>query len=140
MASLNHIGIAINNLPLMTKLFGLLNLKIDHSEAVPTESVMTHFLPLPLHGLENSFNLEFLEPLDPEKGPIANFLKKKGPGIHHLAFSVNPGELELLSERLRKEGFRLIYDKAQPGAHGAKVNFIHPAFAGGILIELMEPR
>ena len=136
MASLNHIGIAINNLPLMTKLFGLLNLKINHTESVPEQGVITHFLPLPK--TEKTSSLEFLEPTDPE-GTVAKFMKKKGPGIHHLSFSLNKGELDSLSKRLRSEGFQLLYDHAQAGAHGMRVNFIHPASAGGILIELMEP-
>jgi methylmalonyl-CoA/ethylmalonyl-CoA epimerase len=79
-----------------------------------------------------------LETIDPE-GVVAKFIQKKGPGIHHLAFEVGQGELEYLSEKLKKEGYRLIYDRSQSGAHGMKVNFIHPGSAGGILIELTEP-
>jgi len=136
MAALDHIGIAIHDLPQMTKLFGLLNLKIKYSEPVPEQGVITHFLPLP--ATAGASQLELLEPSDPE-GTIALFLKKKGPGIHHLAFAVGSGELDGLSERLRSEGFRLIYDTARAGAHRKRVNFIHPASAGGILIELTEP-
>ena len=139
MASLNHIGIAISDLPQMTKLFGLLNLKIDHSEKVLEQGVVTHFLPLPLPTSGKPSSLELLEPIRSEEGTIALFLKKKGPGIHHLAFSVNKGELDPLSERLRNEGFRLIYEQSQSGAHGMRVNFIHPGSAGGILVELTEP-
>lgn len=138
MAQLNHIGIAINDLPQMTKLFGLLNLKINHSEPVPEQAVTTHFLPLPLPTPGKTSNLELLVPLTAD-GTIAKFLKKKGPGIHHLAFSVEKGELEPLTVRLRSEGFRLLYEQSEPGAHQMRVNFIHPASAGGILIELMEP-
>ena len=137
MAALDHIGIAINDLPQMTKLFGLLNLNVNQSEPVPEQGVVTHFLPL-LPAAGGTPALELLEPTDPE-GTIALFMKKKGPGIHHLAFSVGQGDLDGLSQRLRSEGFRLIYETARAGAHGKRVNFIHPASAGGILIELTEP-
>jgi methylmalonyl-CoA/ethylmalonyl-CoA epimerase len=138
MANLNHIGIAISNLPQMTKLFGLLNLQINHIESMPEQGVMTHFLPLPESEAGHPTTLEFLEPLSPD-GTVAKFIQKKGPGIHHLAFSVSPGELEPLCQRLRGEGFRLLYESSQRGAHGMMINFIHPSSAGGILIELTEP-
>lgn len=137
MASLNHIGIAVSDLPAMKRLFSFLGLDVSFTEAVPEQGVTTHFLPLPvLQG-----HLELLEVSDPE-GTVAQFLKKKGPGIHHLAFQVaqgSSGELVTLCERLRSAGYRLIYDQPRLGAHKMKVNFIHPSSAGGLLIELMEP-
>jgi hypothetical protein len=57
-----------------------------------------------------------------------------------LSFLVNKGELDPLCARLREEGYRLIYEAARPGAHAMRVNFIHPASASGILIEVMEPQ
>ena len=134
MATLNHIGIASSAIPGMAKLFALLGLKVTHVEPVPEQGVVAHFLPLPA----DHAHLELLEPLDPE-GTVAQFLKKRGPGIHHLAFEVVRGELDELCNRLRTEGYRLIFPQAKPGAQGARVNFIHPASAGGILIEIMEP-
>jgi methylmalonyl-CoA epimerase len=134
MASLNHIGIAVKDLTRMKELFSILDLTAEHSEKVPDQGVMTHFLPLPLE----QGNLELLEPIDPA-GTVAQFIQKRGPGIHHLSFSVKKGELNSLCSRLRSSGFRLIYDHPRPGAHGMKVNFIHPASAGGILVEVMEP-
>lgn len=118
----------------MKKLFSLLSLEVDHEEAVPEQGVKTHFLPLPV---EPGY-LELLEVTDPQ-GTIAQFIQKKGPGIHHLSFSVRAGELAPLSEKLKKSGFDLVYDQPRQGAHGMRVNFIHPKTSGGILIEIMEP-
>src|SRR4051812_19680269 len=134
MISLNHIGIAVADLPALKKLFGLLGISVKSTEPVPDQGVVTHFLPLP----NAATNLELLEVTDPE-GVVAKFIAKRGPGIHHLSFEVGRGELDRLSERLRAEGYRLTYDAARKGAHGMRVNFIHPAGAGGLLIELMEP-
>jgi len=135
MANLNHIGIAVSDLPKMQELFSILGLSASHSEKVSTQGVMTHFLPLPVV----QSNLELLEPLDKQAGAVAQFIQKRGPGIHHLSFAVERGELENLCVKLKTAGFRLIYDQPQPGAHGMRVNFVHPASAGGILIEVMEP-
>ena len=94
----------------------------------------THFFPLPAR----VSNLELLEVLNPE-GPVAKFIQKRGPGIHHLSFEVVRGELDPLCTRLLAEGFMLTFAAPKPGAHGMRVNFIHPQSAGGMLIEIMEP-
>lgn len=135
MASLNHIGIAVQSLPDLKRLFAILDLNVTHTEPVPDQGVVTHFINLP----PEPAHLEFLEVTDPE-GAVAKFLQKKGPGIHHLSFLVKTGELDPLCAKLRQAGYRLIYDTPRKGAHAMNINFIHPASAGGILIEIMEPR
>jgi len=135
-ASLNHIGIAVSDIDSMKRLFALLGFGITHSEPVPEQGVVTHFLPVSRSGDLPCF--EFLEVTDPA-GAVAQFLKKRGPGIHHLSFSFQKGELDDLTQRLRDAGYRLIYSEAKPGAHSMRINFIHPASAGGLLIEIMEP-
>lgn len=132
---MNHIGIAVAQVPSLTKLFGLLGLKIDHSEDVKEQGVKTHFLQIQPDA--EGAHLEFLEVMDPQ-GTVAQFIQKRGPGIHHLSFTVARGELEPLSGQLRAAGYRLIYDQPRAGAHAMKINFIHPSSAGGMLIELME--
>jgi methylmalonyl-CoA epimerase len=134
MAILNHIGIAVQDVSGMKKLFSILGLEVNHVENVPDQGVVTHFLPLPL----KQGSLELLEPMG-HQGAVAGFIQKKGPGIHHLSFEVKSGELDPLCERLRHEGYKLIYEQPKPGAHGMRINFIHPASAGGILVEVMEP-
>lgn len=137
MIRLNHIGIAVADLPGLKKLFGLLGLEVNHTEPVPEQGVKTHFLPIQPDAAGS--HLEFLEVLDPQ-GTVAQFINKRGPGIHHLSFTVPKGELDSLCDRLRQEGFRLIYEKPKAGAHQMRINFIHPASAGGMLIEVMEPQ
>ena len=133
-AALDHIGIAVSQLPELKRLFALLGLGVDHEEAVPEQGVKTHFLPLPVE----QANLEFLEVTDPA-GTVAKFIEKRGPGIHHLAFRVKTGELDALCARLKDAGVRLIYPEPKPGAHQMRVNFIHPQSAGGMLVEVLEP-
>lgn len=128
MATLNHIGIAVSNLPKMKELFALLDLPVTHTEPVPEQGVVTHFLPL----------VELLEPTDPQ-GAVAKYIQKRGPGVHHLSFSVARGELEPTCQRLKAAGYQLVYEQPKLGAHSMRINFIHPASCGGVLIELMEP-
>jgi methylmalonyl-CoA/ethylmalonyl-CoA epimerase len=54
-----------------------------------------------------------------------------------LAYRVS--DLDALSERLREQGLRLLYDAPRRGTANSRINFIHPKDAGGVLIELVEP-
>jgi methylmalonyl-CoA/ethylmalonyl-CoA epimerase len=132
---INHIGIACNpeSLRTLNELFQILDLSPTHTEAVPDQKVLTHFYtPVP-----SATHLELLEPVG-EDGPISMALGKRGPGVHHIAFELASGTLDSSCQKLRIRGFRLIYDTPKQGAHGMRINFVHPASAGGILIELME--
>jgi methylmalonyl-CoA/ethylmalonyl-CoA epimerase len=135
MISLNHIGIATETgNSQLEKLFRLLGITRGISEQVAEQGVTVHFFNLagePPH-------LELLEVQDPQ-GTVSNFIKKRGPGIHHLSFLVSAGELDPLCEKLKKENFKFTYEAPKLGAQNMRINFIHPATAGGILIELMEP-
>jgi methylmalonyl-CoA epimerase len=133
MAVLNHIGIAVSDRAGLEKLFSLLGLAANHREPVPEQGVVTHFLPLPVA----TTNLELLEPTDPQ-GTVARFIASRGPGIHHLSFEVEQGQLDALCASIKQHGYRLVYEEPRAGAHGMRVNFIHPASAGGVLIEVME--
>ena len=132
--TLNHIGIATapGNAQL-SRLFTLLGITRGATEAVPEQGVNVHFFNLPGHAP----HLELLEVEDPE-GAVAKFIQKRGPGIHHLSFSIDPGGLDPLCSKLRSEGFQLIYDTPKRGAQNMRINFIHPGPSGGVLIELME--
>lgn len=133
--TLNHIGIAVADLPGVKKLFSILGMETTHLESVPEQGVHTHFLPFEVE--RGGSSLELLEVIDPE-GTVAKFIQKRGAGIHHLSFRVEKGELDPLCAKLRAEGYRLTYDAPRPGAHQMRVNFVHPASAGGMLIEIME--
>jgi methylmalonyl-CoA/ethylmalonyl-CoA epimerase len=132
--SLNHIGIATETgNAQLDRLFRILGIQRGASEAVPDQGVNVHFFNLegtPPH-------LELLEVQDP-RGSVARFIEKRGPGIHHLSFLVESGGLDALSEKLKAEGYRFTYETPRKGAQNMRINFIHPASAGGVLIELME--
>ncbi len=79
--------------------------------------------------------VELLEPLSPDS-PIARFLARRGPGIHHICFAVE--NLDDTLAHCRDKGVRLIDDTPRMGADGKRIAFLHPASTGGVLIELTE--
>ena len=79
--------------------------------------------------------VELLEP-DMAESPIARFIHRRGPAIHHICFSVD--DLDATLEKCRAGGIRLIDDVPRTGAEGKRIAFIHPSSTGGILVELSE--
>jgi methylmalonyl-CoA epimerase len=92
--------------------------------------VRAHFLPTP------TATFELLEATAPES-PIARFLEKRGPGLHHVALAVD--DIHGALTELRRAGIRLIDDTPRTGAEGALVAFVHPSAAQGVLVELKQP-
>lgn len=79
--------------------------------------------------------IELLEPLGPDS-PVARFLERRGPGLHHIAYRVADVQAQL--GRLTAAGMRAIDAHPRNGAHGRRVAFLHPKSTGGVLIELVE--
>ena len=85
---------------------------------------------------KGSTQIQLMSPLD-ETSTIAKFIDKRGPGLQQFAYRVS--DLDALSERLRDDGVRLIYDAPRRGTANSRINFIHPKDSGGVLVELVEP-
>ena len=127
---IDHIGVAVESiesaLPFYRKALGL---DVVHTEIVAPQQVKVAFLQA------GQASIELLEPMGPE-GAVAKFLKKRGPGIHHIAFAVK--DIEGHMKRLAVEGLPPLDAKPRPGARGHHVCFLHPKHAQGVLIELVE--
>lgn len=134
MTKLNHVAIAVSDPSTLKKLFTLLGADLGSFEDIAEQGVRAHFLEL----AHSAPHIELLEAQDPE-GVIARFLKKRGVGIHHLAFETPHGELDKLCEQLQSNGYKLVYESPRLGALNTRVNFVHPESAGGVLIEILEP-
>jgi methylmalonyl-CoA/ethylmalonyl-CoA epimerase len=79
--------------------------------------------------------VELLAPRDPD-GPIARFLAKRGPGIHHICYRVP--DLDAALAACRAAGYRLVDAEPRLGAGGRRIAFVHPKATAGILLELTE--
>jgi methylmalonyl-CoA/ethylmalonyl-CoA epimerase len=130
MNKVEHIGIAVKSLsvsiPLFTK---MLHTDCYKTEEVESEKVRTAFFK------NGETKIELIESLEPD-GVIAKFIEKKGEGMHHIAFEVENIDKEM--DRLQKEGFTLINEKAKKGADNKLVCFVHPKDANSVLIELCQ--
>jgi methylmalonyl-CoA/ethylmalonyl-CoA epimerase len=79
--------------------------------------------------------VELLAPSAPD-GPIARFLERRGPGIHHICYRVP--DLDAALAACRAAGYRLIDEAPRTGAAGRRIAFVHPKATAGILLELTE--
>ncbi len=128
--AIDHIGIAVASIDEALKFWERsLGIKCTGVEEVAEQKVKTAFLPL------GDTEVELLEATDPES-PVAKFIEKKGEGIHHLAIRVE--NLEEALEKMKALGLRMIDEKPRYGAGGARIAFVHPKTAGGVLLELSE--
>ncbi|HZI17406.1 MAG TPA: methylmalonyl-CoA epimerase [Pyrinomonadaceae bacterium] len=125
-----HIGIATPRIEEALKFWrDALGLEVKHVEVVEEQGVRVAMLPA------GEPRIELLEPTG-EDSPVAKFLARRGPGIHHVAVRVP--DIRAALSRLKDEGTRLIDEEPRVGAGGCLVAFVHPAAAGGVLLELVE--
>ena len=104
-------------------------MKVAGFETIAAEKTKVAMLPL------GDTRIELLEAVEPDS-PIARFLAKRGGGLHHICLRVP--DLGAAVARLRQSGARLISEFPGTGAGGHKYVFVHPASAGGVLLELVE--
>jgi methylmalonyl-CoA/ethylmalonyl-CoA epimerase len=129
-AILDHVGIAIGDLNAALDFYrGVLGLDVELPEEVPSQRVRAHFIPV------GESTLELLE-ATAEDSPIAKFVAKRGPGLHHVCLRVD--DIKAALAELKSRGVRLIDETPRPGAHQSLVAFLHPASTHGVLVELKE--
>lgn len=80
-------------------------------------------------------DVELLAPRDAD-GPIARFLARRGPGIHHICYRVP--DLDAALRACRAAGYQLIDESPRTGAGGRRIAFVHPRATAGVLLELTE--
>jgi len=123
-----HIGIAVHALgemlPLYREVLGLAEVPLADADGAR------------IAGLAAGESLVELLEAEHTDSPIARFLAKRGPGIHHVCFAVE--DLDAALARCRAAGIRLIDDTPRIGAEGKRIAFLHPGSTGGVLVELTE--
>jgi methylmalonyl-CoA epimerase len=129
-AVLDHIGIAVSDLPAALAFFrDGLGLEVRAPEEVPSQQVRAHCVPV------GESVLELLEATSSES-PIARSLARRGPGLHHITLRVD--DLQAALDHLARRGVRLVDRAPRPGAAGALVAFVHPSSTNGVLVELKQ--
>jgi methylmalonyl-CoA epimerase len=131
-ATLDHVGIAVSDLGEALKFYkDALGLEIEAPEDVASQHVRAHFIPT------GGAALELLEATAADS-PIAKYVAKRGPGLHHITLRVD--DIRAALAQLTAKGVRLIDETPREGAHGSLVAFVHPASAHGVLVELKQSR
>jgi methylmalonyl-CoA epimerase len=105
--------------------------QVELSEELPSQRVRAHFVP------DGAASLELLEATS-DDSPIAKYVGKRGPGLHHVALRVE--DIAAALAHLKDRGIKLIDEQPRPGAEHALVAFVHPASAHGVLVELKQAR
>jgi methylmalonyl-CoA/ethylmalonyl-CoA epimerase len=128
---IDHIGVAVEDLDEAIALYGeRLGMPLEHRETVEAQGVEAVLLGV------GEGHVELLLPLGPET-PVARFLRRNGPGLHHVAYGTD--DIESAIESVRAAGLRLIDEQPRLGIRGSRVAFLHPKSTGGVLTELVEP-
>lgn len=130
LTEIDHVGIAVEDLDAAVERYRRsFGLEPVHRERVETQGVEEVLFAL------GASSIQLLGSLGPQT-PVGRFLRKRGPGLHHVAYRV-AGIEESLS-RLRDEGVRLIDETPRPGSRGTTIAFVHPSGMGGVLVELVQ--
>jgi methylmalonyl-CoA/ethylmalonyl-CoA epimerase len=102
---------------------------------VPEQKVRVAIFGAAAAGEHGGGNIELVSPTS-DDSPVAKFIAKKGPGLHHVCMYVD--DLEAKLAELKQAGVRLIDETPKIGAEGNKIAFVHPASCNGVLLELEE--
>ncbi len=127
---IDHIGIATRGIQDALRFYrDALGLEVTETEEVAEQKVRVAMLPI------GETRIELIEATSADS-PVARFVEKRGPGIHHIAVKVD--DIRIALANLRQHGVRLIDEEPRIGAGGCLVAFVHPSSTGGVLMELVQ--
>jgi len=139
---ITEIGVAVDDLEQATRLF----VDLLGATAEPVHVVERYQMRYRMCRL-GKVDFELMEPLG-DAGVIADFLRKRGPGLHHVAFAVH--DIHEGASALAARGVRFVeeapFDLRLHGVDFAgrvfdddvKITFAHPASMLGVLFEFIE--
>ncbi len=126
---IDHVAVVVNDLDQALAVYrDALGMPLSAVKTIPEQDVKIGFLP------SGDSEIELLQPINPTSG-IAQYLAKRGEGLHHICLEVD--DIEATLADLKAKGAQLIDQTPRRGAYG-RVAFIHPKGAHGVLIELLE--
>lgn len=127
---IHHVAVAVDSVDEALPVYrDLLGFELSGIEEVEDQQVRVAVL------VKGTHRVELVEPAS-EDSPVTRFLRKRGPGLHHVCLDVEG--LEDVMAGLKGAGVPLIDERPRPGAEGRRVAFVHPRGTGGVLLELSE--
>lgn len=126
----DHLAIAVEDLDAATALWrDRFGLREGAREVVEDQGVEVQMM------YAGETRIELVCPVR-DDSPMAGFLAKRGPGLHHLALAVQDCA-RAIEDVTAAEG-RMIDAAPRGGAHDTRIAFVHPKSANGVLTELVE--
>lgn len=127
---INHIGVAVKSLEETVPFYrDALGMEFKGEDEVAEQKVKVAMMQV------GESKIELLEPTSPDS-PIAKFMEKNGPGMHHVAYEVD--DIEAAIAHMLAQGARMIDETPRNGAHGTRIAFVHPKSSHGVLTELCQ--
>ena len=127
---IDHVGYAVEDLEAAIEHHRLLyGATVAHREEVERDGVREALL-----AIGESF-IQLLEPTRSDS-PVAKFLTRHGPGVHHVGYGV--ADVAATLADLDGSGVRVVDDLPRHGSRGCLVAFLHPKSTMGVLVELVE--
>ena len=127
---IDHIAIAVRDLEAAIAYYrNTFGCEVEHREIVERDGVEEVLLRV-----ADSY-IQLLTPTRPGS-PVANYLERRGEGLHHVGYRV--ADCAAALARVQAEGYQVVDAVPRPGSRGTTVAFLHPKAAFGTLIELVE--
>lgn len=127
---INHVAVVVDDMEKALSFWrDALGMQLHEVRNVPAEKSQVAFLPL------SGSEVELVQPTTDDSG-IANYLAKRGPGMHHICLEVD--DIEGMMAQLKSKGVRLINEEPRTANDGKKYAFIHPESTSGVLVELYQ--
>ena len=139
---ITEIGVAVRDLDEATRLF----VDLLGATAEPVQVVEKYRMRYRMCRL-GKVDFELMQPID-DDGVIADFLRTRGPGLHHVAFAVR--DVTAGAAALAAKGVRFVepapFDLRLEGVDFAgrafdddvRITFAHPSSLLGVLFEFIE--
>jgi len=130
-AGIHHVGVAVDDLDrALATYVGVLGATLEHREELVEQGVEAASVVVGPDRVE-------LLTATGEDTPVGRFLAKRGPGMHHIAYSVDDVAAALAD--LTGAGLELIDETPRRGLFGLEVAFVHPDAVHGVLTEVVSP-
>jgi methylmalonyl-CoA/ethylmalonyl-CoA epimerase len=128
---IDHVGVAVEDLDVAIALYqDSFGMPLAHRETVEEQGVEAALLDV------GGGHIELLRPLGDDT-PVGKFIAKYGPGMHHVAYTVD--DIVETLEEIKEKGMKMIDEEPRLGLRESRVAFMHPSSTGGVLTELVEP-
>lgn len=129
---IDHVAIVVRSIEQALEFYrDLLGMQPSAIKTLPGEGVRIAFLP---SGGPQGSEIELVEPTDQSTG-VAQFLEKRGEGLHHICLETP--DIDAALAYLTTRGARVIDTTPRQAAEGRAI-FVHPRSANGVLLELVQ--